>query len=87
MSTLDPERYTKSFVKRFKELLKEYNGTHEQLAKELGLKSKSNITKYANGSITINITMLTKIADFFEVSPIWLLGDTDDRHYNYKKNK
>ena len=77
MNTLFPER--------FAELLKDYTGTYDELAKELGLKSKSNISKYANGSIkNVNIDMIMKIANFFDVSPIWLIGLTDDKHFIIK---
>ena len=73
------------FAERFTELLKNYNGTYDELARELGLKSKSNISKYANGTIkNINIDMIIKIANFFKVSPIWLIGLTDNKNYIIK---
>lgn len=84
MKILYEELVKESFPKRFKELVSEYNGTYEELAKELGLRSKGNITKYAKGSIIVKITMLAKIADFFKVSPAWLIGLTDDRNYKFK---
>ena len=78
------DKITKNFIKRFNELLSNYDGTYVELAHALGLKSKSNITKYANGSLNINLTMLSKIANFFEVSPVWLIGFTDDKNYKFK---
>lgn len=73
------------FSERFAELLKSYTGTYDELAKELGLKSKSNISKYANGSIkNVNINMIIKIAKFFDVSPVWLIGLTEDKHFIIK---
>lgn len=69
---------------RFKELLKDYNGKYAELAKELGLKSKSNISKYANGNINISISMIEKIAKYFNVSPVWLAGWSDDKNYKIK---
>ena len=73
------------FAERFKELVKDYNGTYDELAKELGFKSKSNICKYANGSIqNVSISMLLKVSDYFKVSPIWLMGLTDDKNYVIK---
>ncbi len=77
MDTLFPERFT--------ELLKSYTGTYDELAKELGLKSKSNISKYANGSIkNVSVNMIMKIANFFDVSPVWLIGLTKDKHFVIK---
>lgn len=56
--------------------------TYEQIAKELGLKSKGTISKYASGKVKkIELSMLVKISELFDVSPIWLLGFTDDMHY------
>lgn len=65
---------------RFRELLKTYTGTYGELAKELGLKSKSNITKYANGNIDIRVSMIEKIASYFNVSPAWLAGWSNDKN-------
>lgn len=73
------------FPERFTELLQDYNGTYDDLAKELGIKSKSNITKYSNGSIkNVSLSMIVKISNFFDVSPIWLIGWTDDKHFIIK---
>lgn len=74
------------FAKRLKELKKESKLTYEQLAKELGFQSRSTIWKYANGKISnIGPSGIAKIADFFQVSPSWLAGFTDDKYYNMKK--
>ncbi len=75
---------TQNFIERFNELLSDYNGTYLELAQALGLKSKSNISKYAKGTLNINLTMLSKIANFFEISPVWLIGLTDDKNYKFK---
>lgn len=84
MQNNSTNKLTKNFIERFNTLLSDYNGTYAELAHALGLKSKSNITKYANGSLNISLTMLSKIADFFEVSPVWLIGFTDDKNYKFK---
>lgn len=74
------------FAKRLKQLKKESKLTYEELAKELGFKSRSTICKYANGQISnIGPSGIAKIANFFQVSPSWLAGFTDDRYYNMKK--
>ena len=78
------DELSNNFIKRFNELLSDYKGTYAELAEALGLKSKSNITKYAKGSLNINLTMLSKIANFFEVSPVWLIGFTDDKNFKFK---
>lgn len=84
MQNNSKDNLTKNFIERFNQLLSDYTGTYTELAHALGLKSKSNITKYANGSLNISLTMLSKIADFFEVSPVWLIGFTDDKNYKFK---
>ena len=84
MQNNSTDKLTKNFIERFNKLLSDYNGTYTELANALGLKSKSNITKYANGSLNISLKMLSKIADFFEVSPVWLIGFTDDKNYKFK---
>lgn len=75
------------FPERFTEVIKDSNLKYEDIASKLGLKSKGTISKYANGSIDVKITMIDKIAEVFGVSPIWLLGYTDDKHYVIKKYK
>ena len=75
------------FHERFSELVSQSNLTYEEIAKELGLKSKGTISKYASGQIqNIGPMMIDKIATLFNVSPIWLLGYTDNKHYKIKKN-
>lgn len=84
MQNNSTDKLTKNFRERFKELLVNYEGTYTELANALGLKSRSNITKYANGSLNISLSMLSKIADFFEVSPVWLIGFTNEKNYKFK---
>lgn len=69
------------FPERFTELLKDSNLSYEKIALSLDIKSKWTISKYANGKLKPDISTITKIADFFDVSPIWLIGFTDDKHY------
>lgn len=77
-------RLDEIFIERLKDLMKEYkeehNLTHEEIAKQLGYKSKATISKYANGKITkIGPTGIRKLAIFFGVSPSWLAGFSDER--------
>lgn len=73
------------FPERFSELIKNSDLTYKEIAEKLGLKSKGTISKYASGKISkIDLSMINKIADFFNVSPIWLLGYTKNKNYIIK---
>lgn len=73
------------FPERFTEIIKDSNLNYKEIATGLGLKSKGTISKYAKGDIKyIDISMINKIAEFFDVSPIWLLGYTKNKHYIIK---
>ncbi|ARK28740.1 helix-turn-helix domain-containing protein [Halalkalibacter krulwichiae] len=50
--------------------------TQEKLAEKLGIK-RPTYAKYETGENLPDITMLNKLADFFEVSTDYLLGRTD----------
>lgn len=78
-------KYENRFPERFTEMIKDSGLTYEQVALKLGIKSKGTIAKYANGKIEVRHGMTLKIAEIFDVSPIWLLGFTDDKHYVIKK--
>ena len=77
------------FANRFTELLKESNKTYEEIALDLGFKSKGTISKYANGkNKNVTISTVMKISKYFDVSPVWLIGLTNNIHYVIKnKNK
>lgn len=76
-----------TFHERFSEIINQSELTYEEIATKLGLRSKGTISKYASGQIqNIGPVMIDKIATLFDVSPIWLLGYTDDKHYKIKKN-
>ena len=73
------------FTKRLAELIKESNLSYQELANQLGFKSKNTIWKYANGKIVkIGPSGIYNIAKFFKVSPSWLAGFTNDKYYNIK---
>lgn len=73
------------FIERFKELIVNSNEPYEVIANKLGFKSKGTISKYINGKIkNINYSVILKIAEVFEVSPIWLMGLTDNKNYKIK---
>ncbi len=74
------------FPERFTILLRHSKMSYEEVAHKLNLKSKGTISKYANGKTKkIQISMVVKIAELFGVSPIWLLGFTEDMFYVIKK--
>lgn len=73
------------FPSRFTQLLNQSDMTYEQIAKKLGFKSKGTISKYANGkNKKVDINTVLQIANLFDVSPIWLIGLTDNMHYQIK---
>lgn len=70
------------FPERFQELLNNSPITYDELIDKLGIKSRGTITKYANGQIkNVSISMICKIAEIFEVSPVWLIGWSNNRNY------
>ena len=77
------------FIERLEQLIKNSDMNYEEMAEKLGFKSRGTISKYAHGKIVhIGPTGIAKLASFFEVSPSWLAGFTDDKYYNIdKKNK
>ncbi len=79
------ENLEKLFADRFTKLLNESEMTLEEVAHCLGFQSKGTISKYANGkNKKVSISTVDQIAKLFGVSPIWLMGYTDDKHYIIK---
>ncbi len=71
------------FIERLKILIEESDLSYEKIAHGLGFRAKSTIFKYKNGKIVkIGPSGIAKIANFFQVSPSWLAGFTDDKYYN-----
>ena len=70
------------FPERFQELLDETSLTYDDITRALDIKSKGTISKYANGTIkNVSISTICKIADLYEVSPVWLIGWSNDRNF------
>ena len=65
-----------NFIERLKELRKERGISQATLAEYLGL-SKSTIGMYETGAIDPSVEALNGIADFFNVSIGYLLGEED----------
>lgn len=60
--------------------------TYDEVASALNLKSKGTISKYANGkNKKVDLATVIKISELFNVSPVWLIGLTDNMHYKIKK--
>lgn len=70
----------KIFEERFKELRKESGLAQDKLAIKLQI-GKSTVSYYETGRSEPTISMLIKIADFFDVSTDYLLGRTDFRKF------
>jgi transcriptional regulator with XRE-family HTH domain len=68
----------KTFAKRLKQLREEHHLTQDELAVEVNLK-KSTLSKYENKLAEPRFSNVKKIADFFDVSVNWLMGDSDIR--------
>ncbi len=75
-----------NFSKRFSELIKNSSIDISQLAKMLGIKSKSTIYRYMNGEMTPKIPTVKYASDIFNVNPLWLMG-YDAPKYNNEKTK
>lgn len=66
-----------TFSTRLRELRKERRMTQEEMAALLGIK-RTSYAFYESGNRTPHDRNLRKMAEFFGVSPEYLLGDTDD---------
>lgn len=73
-----------SFSKRLKFLRKESDLYQKELAEKIGV-SRTTITQYENGAREPNYETLKKLANFFEVSIDYLLGNTNQRRSAVKR--
>lgn len=73
-----------TFQERLKFLRKERNLTIEELAKNLG-SAKSTISRYENGLREPKKDFLELLCNYFDVSTDYLLGKTDKRNIETKK--
>ncbi len=72
---------TDAFAKRLVKLRKERGITQQQFADKIGI-SVAALSYYETGKRTINIELLGKIANFFNVTSDYLLGLSDVRTVN-----
>ena len=73
-----------TFQERLKLLRKEKNLTIEELAKNLG-SAKSTISRYENGLREPKKDFLELLCTYLDVSTDYLLGKTDERNIETKK--
>ena len=62
--------------KRLKELRKEQNMTQQAVADYLKI-DRSNYSKYENGKLELNLSMLATLAELYKVRTDYLLGLED----------
>ncbi|MCC8090770.1 MAG: helix-turn-helix domain-containing protein [Oscillospiraceae bacterium] len=73
------EKTLQKFVKRFNDLVMEFDGGNQQkFAKRVGM-SRQSVNNYCNATRTPDIYVLYKICSNCNVSAHWLLGLTDTR--------
>lgn len=71
------ERYNDPFPSRLRELIRERDVTQEQLKDVLSLSKRQSVTSYVDGETLPTIDKLVAIADYFGVTPDFLLGFSD----------
>lgn len=76
--TTVPEGFDNPFPTRLRALLAETKTTQQQLADVIGMKNRQSVGNYCDARAMPDLETFAKIADYFKVSPAWLLGMTDD---------
>lgn len=75
------------FSKRLSQLIDTSNYTLDKIEKYVG-KTNATISRYASGEITgVKRSTIVKLANFFNVSPAWLAGFTDDKYEKFDKKQ
>ena len=81
------------FSKRLSELISNSNSTLDKVEEYVG-KTNATISRYASGEIKgVKRSTIVKLASFFNVSPAWLAGFSDDKYegidipFNIKLNE
>ncbi len=72
-----------TFSERLGQLIEEYDVTLEELANAVG-STKSTISRYKNSKREPKTYLVKKIANYFNVSVDYLLGNTDERSPAHK---
>ena len=71
------ERYNDPFPSRLRELQEERHVTQEQLKVVLNLANRQSVTGYVDGETLPTIDKLVAVANYFDVTPNYLLGFSD----------
>ena len=71
------ERYNDPFPSRLRELQEERHVTQEQLKVVLNLANRQSVTGYVDGETLPTIDKLVAVANYFDVTPNYLLGLSD----------
>ncbi len=74
------------FSERLFKLVKEHNTDVSILAKAMGIKSKSTIYRYMNAEMSPKISTVKYLAEYYNVSPAWLMGYDVPMERNFDKN-
>ena len=75
------------FSKRLSELINNSSYTLDTIEENVG-KTNATISRYASGEITgVKRSTIVKLANFFNVSPAWLAGFTDQKYENYNNKQ
>lgn len=75
------------FSERLSELIKNSNFKLEEMEDAVGKKA-ATISRYASGEIKgVKRTTIVKLAEFFNVSPAWLAGLSNEKYSNTKMDK
>lgn len=69
-----------TFQERFNILRADFQGNDSELAKVLGC-SKQTISAWASGKRSPKFLTVKGIADYFNVSPLWLVGGEEGAHH------
>lgn len=74
------------FAKRLSELISNNNYTLDKIEEYVG-KTNATISRYASGEISgVKRSTIVKLAKFFNVSPAWLAGFSDDKYEGIKNS-
>lgn len=77
--------YKETFHRRILEVRKELGFTQSYVSAETEI-SQSKISKYESGELEPGIEQLGKLAEFYNVSIDWLLGNTPLKYKEWRFN-
>lgn len=75
--------YKETFHQRIKEIRKEIGLTQTYVSAETGI-SQSKLSKYESGELEPNIEQLGILAEFYNISIDYLLGNTPQKYKEWR---